>query len=430
MTEPRSTHEAATLDNAPAVGFHVTETTESEVVPATILRARGNDHEVIVTYSANGDREAVAFADTLGATIVDVDTNHRDVDPRMVASSTARAVGYPGLLWLSDPSAKIDFQSSRRDLADSSTYWTPAVVSNDGQDAGLVVGIPAYNESVSIGSTVIQAKNYASRVIVVEDGSQDATAEIARAAGATVIEHETNRGKGAAIETLFDSVRTENLDALVLLDGDGQHLPADIPRITEPVLEDGHDLVIGSRYKDGHSTETPLYRRFGQRVLDALTLGSTRIDLTDTQSGFRALSPEAVSRINVQTNGMGIESQMIFSAVNERLDIREVPIDVRYDGIDGQTFNPVKHGLSVFSQVVREVRDRHPLLVFGPPGVGLLSLGSLLAIHTLVGYEVTGTLHQWRLFVGAVTAIIGLLSAFSGLLLSQISNIVSKEAGD
>ncbi|WP_157533251.1 glycosyltransferase family 2 protein, partial [Haloferax profundi] len=147
-----------------------------------------------------------------------------------------------------------------------------------------VVGIPAYNEEVGIGSTVLAAQQYADEVVVVDDGSTDNTVPIASASGATVIVHEENQGKGAAVQTLLNHAQQTGCDAFVILDGDGQHHPRDIPQVVTPVIEGDSDLVIGSRYiEGGPDDETPLYRRFGQRVLDFLTAGSSGQNLTDTQ---------------------------------------------------------------------------------------------------------------------------------------------------
>jgi len=147
-----------------------------------------------------------------------------------------------------------------------------------------LIAIPAYNESTAIGSTVLAAKSVSRHVLVVDDGSSDETASLAKRAGATVIEHDENCGKGGAIKTIFQYVRDTHYEALVLIDGDGQHLPEDIPDVVEPVLsnEQEAEMVIGSRYMDSKQTETPLYRRFGQKTLDTLTTGSSGAALTDT----------------------------------------------------------------------------------------------------------------------------------------------------
>ncbi|USZ69779.1 glycosyltransferase family 2 protein (plasmid) [Halorussus salilacus] len=225
--------------------------------------------------------------------------------------------------------------------------------------AHVVVGIPAYNEESGIGSTVLGVKRYADDVVVVDDGSTDRTPELAEQADVTVIRHERNRGKGAAVRTLFEYVQRFDCDALVLLDADGQHDPADIPALAAPVVGDEADMVIGSRYLDPEDAdETPVYRRVGQVVLDFCTTRVTGADLTDTQSGFRAFSPEALERLTLTTDGMGVESEMIDSATNQGMTITERAIDARYENLEGQTYNPIKHGLTVMVFLARLAKRR------------------------------------------------------------------------
>jgi len=116
----------------------------------------------------------------------------------------------------------------------------------------VVVAIPAFNEEIAIGSVVLRSLKYADKVIVVNDGSKDRTAEIAKMAGADVIEHTTNGGKGAAIKDAFDYAKFVNADILVLIDGDGQHNPDEIPVLLAPILKGEADFVNGSRFINGN----------------------------------------------------------------------------------------------------------------------------------------------------------------------------------
>jgi glycosyltransferase involved in cell wall biosynthesis len=228
--------------------------------------------------------------------------------------------------------------------------------------AHVVVGIPAYNEENGIGSTLLGVKRWADDVVVVDDGSTDRTPEIAEQADVTVLRHERNRGKGAAVRTLFDHAQQVECDALVLLDADGQHDPADVPSLAEPVVDGDADMVIGSRYLgDEADDETPAYRRVGQVLLDYCTSRVTGGEnLTDTQSGYRAFSPEALDRLSLTTDGMGVESEMIDSATSADLTIAERAIDARYDDLEGQTHNPVRHGFAVLAFLARLAKRRRP----------------------------------------------------------------------
>lgn len=291
-------------------------------------------------------------------------------------------------------------------------------------DGDVMVGIPSYNEEVAIGSVVLQCKRLTDTVVVVDDGSHDRTADIAADAGATVIRHGENRGKGSAMRSLLAHARRHEPDALVVLDGDGQHLPEDIPDVVAPVTDGDSDMVIGSRYLEGDKTETPLHRRFGQRVLDVLTLGSSGTNLSDTQSGFRAFSPTAVDRLTVRTDGMGVESEMIGTATENDLEIEEVSIDVKYEDVDGQTYNPLHHGLSVMLFTLRLIRDRHPLLFFGLPGIMLLGGGGGIVTNAALLYHSSGAFHQWQILLGGFMVLIGMMALFSGLVLNQIANMM------
>jgi glycosyltransferase involved in cell wall biosynthesis len=148
--------------------------------------------------------------------------------------------------------------------------------------------LPAYNEEISIGSVVLRTRQYADRVIVIDDGRRDRTAEVAALAGAEVLRHSENQGKGAALKTGFASLKGDGV--IVTIDTDGQHDPADIPRLVAPIMAGEADMVNGSRYLNGNKKDTPLYRRLGQKVLDLFTNMDSGLAVTDSQSGFRAFA--------------------------------------------------------------------------------------------------------------------------------------------
>lgn len=200
----------------------------------------------------------------------------------------------------------------------------------------ITVILPAYDEEVSIGSIVLLTKLYADKVIVVDDGSKDRTADIARKAGAEVIIHEKNTGKGGALRTGFTAAVKMGADVIVTMDSDAQHNPADIPKLAVPIIKGEADLVNGSRYLNGKDKNTPAYRRVGQTVLDKATNINSGLKITDSQSGFRAFAASVVDIFRFNANGMAIESEMLADAGKAGLRIKEVEIDVRYD-VDGST---------------------------------------------------------------------------------------------
>jgi glycosyltransferase involved in cell wall biosynthesis len=121
------------------------------------------------------------------------------------------------------------------------------------RSARVIALIPAYNEERCIGSVILRARAYVDDVIVVDDGSRDATARVAEAAGARLIRHGENRGKGQALTTDFRAARKLRPDVLVILDSDGQHSPDEIPLLVAAMREHEADMVVGSRYVVGHA---------------------------------------------------------------------------------------------------------------------------------------------------------------------------------
>lgn len=217
--------------------------------------------------------------------------------------------------------------------------------------ANIVAIIPAYNEEKALADVIEGTLRYVDKVIIVNDGSVDNTAEVALNAGAELINHNTNLGKGEALKSGFKAVGDDSI--IVTIDGDGQHNPNEIPDLLKPIIDDGADLVNGSRYMNGPEENTPAYRRVGQKVLDIATNISAGINITDSQSGFRAFSPKTKNVFRFKDTGFGIESEMLVDAAEAGLKIVEVPITVRYD-VDGSTKDPITHGVGVLFKITKD----------------------------------------------------------------------------
>ena len=251
-----------------------------------------------------------------------------------------------------------------------------------------VVCIPAYNEEKLIRNTVQKCLKYAEKIIVCDDGSVDSTSEEAKKGGATIIRHEKNMGKGAALKTLFKSARDANADVMVTIDGDGQFLPEEIEKMMKPILEDKADVVIGYRFDN--STEMPAYRKIGNKFLDKITNIASELSFRDTQSGFRAYSKKAIKVIHFVNDGFSADSEILIDASRKNLRISEEKVTVIYDtGEKTSTLNPVSHSAGVIASLVEIVAIRHPLKYLGIPGLILIGIGISFGIVVISYFNET-----------------------------------------
>jgi glycosyltransferase involved in cell wall biosynthesis len=308
-------------------------------------------------------------------------------------------------------------------LKDASTT-VPAVLRRGFPENKVLVAIPAFNEGTTIGSVVLKARQFASEVIVVDDGSADDTAETAALAGAHVIQHARNLGKGLAIRTAWLYAREHAPEAFVLLDGDHQHDPNDIPRLVETVLSGKSDVVIGVRW--GKTSGMPMYRRVGKRALDYATARAAKNGLlTDSQSGYRAFSRHALESLEPTENGLSIESQLLLEAQERNLRIEEVRIDIRYD-VDVSKISAGKHGSSVLGRLVVLVSEKRPLFFFGVSGAVLLLIAASFATLVLETLITRSVVAQGYSLLVVFFGTVGFVSMFIGLTLNALKRIAPK----
>ena len=185
--------------------------------------------------------------------------------------------------------------------------------------------IPAHNEEKNISDVIRKAKLHVDGIILVDDGSKDRTSELGKKAGAIVLRHVVNLGKGAALKTGCDYAIKKGARFIVAIDADAQHKPSDIPRFIEKLEK--YDIVFSYRKA---SKKMPFVLRFGNLFISRLVRIIYGIDLNDTQSGFRAFSEDAYKKIRWNASDYSMESEMIARAGKQRLKYVQIPIQTIY----------------------------------------------------------------------------------------------------
>ena len=216
----------------------------------------------------------------------------------------------------------------------------------------VLVIIPALNAEPSIGRVIAECRAVCEQVVVVDDGSTDGTARVAREAGADVVSHPKNRGKGAALKTAFAYALDHGFDAVVTLDADGQHLPKEIPKFVAAREQTGAHLVIGGR---AHLFQEMLpRRRFANRMSSWFIARVSKTGVTDSQSGFRLYSAELLRSVHLHSDGFDLESEVIVRAGCNHFKVITIPIDLGFvDGLSTSHYKPLQDSLRIAWTVFR-----------------------------------------------------------------------------
>jgi glycosyltransferase involved in cell wall biosynthesis len=196
---------------------------------------------------------------------------------------------------------------------------------------GVFILMPAFNEADKIGHLLPHLPSsvggHEVRVVVIDDGSTDGTARVARGLGASVIQQPVNQGKGAALCRAMDELGNQDFEALAWMDSDRQHPPSSLPDLVEPVLAGEVDLCVGSRYLASlQPHKAPLNRRLVRAATIRAVRAVTGETVTDPYSGFRCFSKRAAESVNLEGSGYECELESLFSVARVGLRMREVPI--------------------------------------------------------------------------------------------------------
>lgn len=191
--------------------------------------------------------------------------------------------------------------------------------------------VPAYNEEQNVGRVIdeLHAFDPGLDIVVVSDGSVDRTIEVAAGHGAHVVSLPFNLGIGGAVQTGFKYAHEQGYELVVRCDGDGQHIPAELPKVLEPVLAGEADIAVGSRFAGGEGYRSSATRRVGIRLLALIVSAIARQRVTDTTSGFQALNRKALDLFAADYPHDYPEVEGMVMTIKHRLRLREVPVEMR-----------------------------------------------------------------------------------------------------
>ncbi len=214
------------------------------------------------------------------------------------------------------------------------------------QGSRVFVVIAAYNEAPVIGAVVTAVRRAAYFAVVVDDGSTDATGEIAACAGALVVTHPVNLGQGAALQTGLDYALAHGAEIVVTFDADGQHRAPDIASLIDALSANQADYALGSRFL-GRTVNLPRARRLMLAAAVWFTRLTTGLALTDTHNGLRAMTRRGAARIRLKQNRMAHASEILHQIAQSGLAYVEVPVTIEYSAYSLGKGQPVSEWIAI-----------------------------------------------------------------------------------
>lgn len=413
----------------PAIGIVASEH-ELGTIARAILRANQRGFVTFVALPRPTDSPVEPIAERLGGVVLKVDAAESE-SARESVERISKSLGFPGLLHLEAGEERIDFAVCEEVVASSDRFGTtaPRLDEPNPVEVEVLAAIPAYNERRTIGEVVTSVQRHVDEVLVIDDGSDDDTVTAAERAGATAIRHERNRGYGAALKTAFAEAERRDVDALVILDGDGQHDPSDVPELLRELRENDANVVVGSRFRGESEEFIPRYRRVGLLVINVLTnltLGSVSSQswVSDTQSGFRAFDREAIdgfAEYDTIGDGMSASTDILYHARRRGYDIGEVSTTIQYE--EGtSTQNPLVHGLSLVKNIAKIVERERPMTFLGVPGIAVAMLGTGFGYWGVTNYVRSGTFPAGIVLVCIFCTFLGSLLSVTGVILHSVKS--------
>ena len=233
-------------------------------------------------------------------------------------------------------------------------------------EASIMVLVPCYQEAANIGFVAGECVRLGYTTVVIDDGSTDRTADLARAAKATVLRQDKNKGKGAAVAVGLQYALNGECDAAVLLDGDGQHLPAEIKRFLDVFRASHADCIVGTRMNE--TANMPFARRLTNRLLSGLLSRQMGQRISDTQCGFRLIARRAIpDALRCLSSGFSADSEILLQLALRGYSITEVPISTIYED-EKSKVKPVRDTLRFVRMLFKFRRQRRDWIRAGKPG--------------------------------------------------------------
>lgn len=291
----------------------------------------------------------------------------------------------------------------------------------------LIIQIPCFNEAADLPGTLAALPRRIPgidtiEILVIDDGSADNTAQVARMWGVHhVVRHRTNRGLAAAFRTGIEAALRAGADIIVNTDADGQYAGQDIEKIVAPVLSGEADIVIGDRGVASNAHFGPVKRRL-QRLGSAMVQRLSNTHISDAVSGFRAISRDAAMRINITTE-FSYTTDMLIQAGRKRLAIRSVPIGTNATTRPSRLFKSIpRFILNTGITMARAYTTYNPLRVFVGTGAAIILIGMMPILRFLFAYlSGDGQGHVQSLVLGGALLVLGALIAVMGILADLIA---------
>jgi glycosyltransferase involved in cell wall biosynthesis len=269
----------------------------------------------------------------------------------------------------------------------------------------LSIIIPAYNEAESIGAivTAIQFRHPNAELIVIDDGSSDKTAEIAKQAGAAVHRHPYNMGNGAAIKS---GIRASHGDVLVLMDGDGQHDPDDIEKLLCEMS--GYDMVVAARTGSDHAT---LFRGVGNQLCNWLATYVAKFKIVDLTSGFRVVKSDiARSFLYLLPNTYSYPTTLTLGVLRTGRSLKYVPVQIHKRKGGASNISVVRDGVRFFMMILKICTLYSPLRIFLPVSAAMFFTGLLYYFYTFMAYSRFTNMSALLFLTAVIIFMMGLIS--------------------